>query len=40
MGILSLAGDFRNRWLLRSFVRRGLKLGRDVRIIGKPDFGG
>ncbi len=39
MGVLSFAGDFRNRWLLRSFVRRGLKLGRDVRIMGKPDFG-
>lgn len=31
--------DFRNKWLLRSAVRRGLKLGRDVRVIGKPDFG-
>ncbi len=40
MGVLSFADDFRNRWLLRSFVRRGLKLGRDVRIIGKPEFGG
>ncbi len=40
MGFLSLANDLRNRWLLRSFVRRGLKLGRDVRIIGKPEFGG
>ncbi len=39
MSVLSFAGDFRNRWLLRSFVRRGLKLGRDVRIVGKPDFG-
>lgn len=39
MGVLSFAGDFRNRWLLRSFVRRGLKLGRDVRIMGRPDFG-
>lgn len=29
----------RDRWLLRSYVRAGLKLGRDVRIIGKPDFG-
>jgi len=40
MGILSFACDLRNRWLLRSFVHRGLKLGRDVRIVGKPDFGG
>ena len=40
MGVLSLAADLRNRWLLRAFVRRGLKLGRDVRIMGKPDFGG
>ncbi len=39
MGLLSLAHGFRNRWLLRSYMRRGLKLGRDVRIIGKPDFG-
>ncbi|HEY5625337.1 MAG TPA: acyltransferase [Dehalococcoidia bacterium] len=40
MGIVSFACDLRNRWLLRSYVRGGLKLGRDVRIIGKPDFGG
>ena len=40
MGVLSFASDLRNRWLLRSFVRRGLKLGRDVRIVGKPEFGG
>jgi len=39
MGLLGFAGDFRNRWLLRSYVRRGLVLGRDVRVIGKPDFG-
>jgi len=39
MGVLSFASDFRNRWLLRSFVRRGLKMGRDVRIVGRPDFG-
>jgi acetyltransferase-like isoleucine patch superfamily enzyme len=25
--------------LLRSYVRAGLKLGQDVRVIGKPDFG-
>ena len=29
----------RDRRLLRSYVRDGLKLGRDVRVIGKPDFG-
>jgi acetyltransferase-like isoleucine patch superfamily enzyme len=39
MGILGFAADFRNRRLLRSYVRRGLVLGRDVRVIGKPDFG-
>jgi acetyltransferase-like isoleucine patch superfamily enzyme len=31
--------DIRNHLLLRSALRRGLKLGRDARIIGKPDFG-
>jgi acetyltransferase-like isoleucine patch superfamily enzyme len=31
--------NVRNRLLLRSAIRRGLKLGRDVRVIGKPDFG-
>lgn len=35
-GMLS---DLRNKWLLRSAVHRGLRLGRDVRVIGKPDFG-
>ena len=39
MGVLSSVGDLRNRWLLRSFVRRGLTLGHDVRIIGRPEFG-
>jgi acetyltransferase-like isoleucine patch superfamily enzyme len=29
----------RDRNLLRSYVRAGLKLGHDVRVIGKPDFG-
>jgi acetyltransferase-like isoleucine patch superfamily enzyme len=29
----------RDQRLLRSYVRAGLKLGRDVRVIGKPDFG-
>ncbi len=29
----------RDRRLLRSYVRDGLKLGQDVRVIGKPDFG-
>lgn len=29
----------RDRWLLRTYVRAGLKLGRDVRVIGRPDFG-
>jgi acetyltransferase-like isoleucine patch superfamily enzyme len=39
MGLLSSVVDFRNRRLLDGFIRRGLKLGRDVRVIGKPDFG-
>jgi acetyltransferase-like isoleucine patch superfamily enzyme len=29
----------RDQRLLRSYVKAGLKLGRDVRVIGKPDFG-
>ena len=29
----------RDRRLLRSYVKDGLKMGRDVRVIGKPDFG-
>jgi acetyltransferase-like isoleucine patch superfamily enzyme len=37
--VLGKLGDIRNRWLLRSAVRRGLKLGEDVRVIGRPDFG-
>lgn len=39
MGALGFVSDLRNRWLLRSYQRRGLKLGREVRVIGKPDFG-
>jgi acetyltransferase-like isoleucine patch superfamily enzyme len=31
--------DLRNKLILRSALRRGLKLGREVRIMGKPDFG-
>lgn len=31
--------DIRNAMILRAAVRRGLRLGRDVRVIGKPDFG-
>ena len=31
--------DLRNWLLLRHYLRQGLKLGREVRIIGKPDFG-
>jgi acetyltransferase-like isoleucine patch superfamily enzyme len=31
--------QLRDRRSLRSYVRAGLKLGRDVRVIGKPDFG-
>jgi len=29
----------RNRLLLRQYLRGGLKMGKDVRIIGKPEFG-
>lgn len=32
--------NLRNKLLLRAAVRRGLKLGHDVRVIGKPNFGG
>jgi acetyltransferase-like isoleucine patch superfamily enzyme len=39
MGLLGWAAEFRNRRLLRRYVQRGLRLGRDVRVIGKPDFG-
>jgi acetyltransferase-like isoleucine patch superfamily enzyme len=39
MGVLGSLAGFRNRWLLRGYVRLGLRLGRDVRVIGKPDFG-
>ncbi len=37
--MLGKLSDIRNAMLRRSAVRRGLRLGRDVRIIGKPDFG-
>jgi acetyltransferase-like isoleucine patch superfamily enzyme len=37
--MLGKISGVRNQLLLRSAVRRGLKLGRGVRIIGKPDFG-
>ena len=37
--ILSRLAHLRDWWILRSYVRQGLKLGRDVRIIGRPDFG-
>ncbi|GBD13884.1 2,3,4,5-tetrahydropyridine-2,6-dicarboxylate N-acetyltransferase [bacterium HR24] len=39
MGPLSWLADVRNYLLLRHYVRQGLRLGRDVRIMGKPDFG-
>lgn len=29
----------RNWWLLQSYMKKGLKLGRDVRVIGEPNFG-
>jgi acetyltransferase-like isoleucine patch superfamily enzyme len=37
--LLGTLSNLRNKWLLRDAVRRGLRLGRDVRVIGKPDFG-
>lgn len=39
MGLLGRLIDVRDQWLLRRYVREGLKLGNDVRIVGKPDFG-
>ena len=39
MGLLRFFNRQRNRWLLRGYVRHGLKLGRDVRFIGRPDLG-
>ena len=39
MGIFGAASSLRNRWLLRGYLRRGLLMGRDVRVIGRPDFG-
>ena len=39
MFLLELLSQLRNWWLLRSCVGAGLKLGRDVRVIGRPDFG-
>ncbi len=37
--MLGKLSDLRNKWLLNAAIRRGLKLGRDVRVIGKPNFG-
>jgi acetyltransferase-like isoleucine patch superfamily enzyme len=37
--LLGWLSDLRNRLLLRHYVSQGLRLGRDVRVIGKPDFG-
>lgn len=34
-----LLSALRNRWLLRAALRQGLKLGRDTRVIGRPEFG-
>jgi acetyltransferase-like isoleucine patch superfamily enzyme len=39
MGLAGLLSDLRNGWLLRGYVRQGLVLGRNVRIIGRPEFG-
>lgn len=39
MGLLGWLTDRRDRWMIASYVRRGMKLGEGVRIIGKPDFG-
>ena len=39
MGLLRFVSRQRSRWLLRGYVRRGLRLGEDVRFIGRPDLG-
>jgi acetyltransferase-like isoleucine patch superfamily enzyme len=39
VGLLGWLIDRRDAWMLAGYVRQGLKLGQDVRIIGKPDFG-
>jgi acetyltransferase-like isoleucine patch superfamily enzyme len=39
VGLLGWLIDRRDRWIVASYVRQGMKLGKDVRIIGKPDFG-
>ncbi len=39
MGLFGVLSELRDRWLLSSYLKAGLKLGRDVRVIGKPDFG-
>lgn len=39
MGLADWLVQLRDRWLLRSYVQAGLKLGAQVRVIGKPDFG-
>jgi acetyltransferase-like isoleucine patch superfamily enzyme len=39
MGLLGFLSDLRNEWIVRKSVKAGLKLGNEVRIIGKPDFG-
>jgi acetyltransferase-like isoleucine patch superfamily enzyme len=37
--MLGLLSRVRNKLLLREAVKDGLRLGRDVRVIGRPDFG-
>jgi acetyltransferase-like isoleucine patch superfamily enzyme len=37
--LLEWPSRLRDRWLLRSYVKAGLKIGRGVRVIGRPDFG-
>jgi acetyltransferase-like isoleucine patch superfamily enzyme len=39
MALVGRIIDLRDAWLLRRFLRNGLRLGNDVRVIGKPDFG-
>lgn len=37
--MLGWLGTWRNRWRIHQAVRRGLRLGHNVRIIGRCDFG-
>jgi len=37
--VLQRLASLRNRWMVRSAVRQGLRMGENVRIMGKPRFG-